>query len=46
MDSYQGAQQKKWKAFIEFVFEFLAEKEKLSKEYRGVNIDQIAMFYI
>ena len=40
---------KKWKAFFwnfKLVFEILAEKQKYSKENQGMNIDQIAMFYI
>ena len=55
MDSSERAQETNGKLFSNFVFvfEILAENrkfspktEKYSKEQRGVNIDQIAMFYI
>ena len=47
MDLPQQVIQTNGKLFsnFEFVFKFLAENRNFSKEYRGVNIDFIAMCY-
>ena len=48
MDSSLSALQTNGKLFsnFELVFKFLGKKQKISKQYRGVNIDQSELYYI